>query len=71
MPQKYLRIELPRHKLAAYERDLDRFRFWLQGLEGNDLRKTEQYAHWRAMREHICTSAEEEGRTALLHCRSN
>jgi hypothetical protein len=40
----------PRHKLAAYERNLDWFRFWLQGYEDPDPSKTEQYGHWRRMR---------------------
>jgi hypothetical protein len=40
----------PRHKLAAYERNLDWFRFWLQGYEDPDLRKVEQYRIWRDMR---------------------
>jgi len=41
----------PRHKLAAYERNLDWFRFWLQGYEDTDPRKAEQYRHWREMRD--------------------
>lgn len=41
----------PRHKLAVYERNLDWFRFWLQGVEDDDPRKAEQYKHWRLMRE--------------------
>ena len=44
----------PRHKLSIYERNVDWFRFWLQGFEDNDPRKAEQYPHWRAMRERIC-----------------
>lgn len=40
----------PRHKAAAYERNLDWFRFWLQGYESPAPRKREQYEHWRAMR---------------------
>ncbi len=45
----------PRHKLAVYERNLDWFRFWLQGFEDNDPRKSEQYKHWRSMKEHVRT----------------
>ena len=41
----------PKHKLAVYERNLDWFRFWLQGVEDADPRKSGQYAHWRLMRE--------------------
>lgn len=40
----------PRHKLAAYERNLDWFRFWLQGYEDSDPSKVEQYDRWRKMR---------------------
>lgn len=40
----------PRHKLAVYERNVDWFRFWLQGYEDPDPAKSEQYAHWRLMR---------------------
>jgi len=40
----------PKHKLAAYERNLDWFRFWLQGYEEPDPAKRAQYAHWREMK---------------------
>lgn len=40
----------PRHKLAAYTRNLDWFRFWLQGYEDPDPSKATQYVHWRSMR---------------------
>ena len=40
----------PRHKLAAYERNIDWFRFWLQGHEDPDPAKREEYKRWRAMK---------------------
>jgi dipeptidyl aminopeptidase/acylaminoacyl peptidase len=40
----------PRHMLSAYERNLDWFRFWLQGVEDDDPGKAAQYARWRGMR---------------------
>lgn len=40
----------PKHKLAAYERNLDWFRFWLQRYEDPDPGKAEQYKHWEEMR---------------------
>lgn len=40
----------PRHKLAVYERNLDWFRFWLQGYEDTAPSKKAQYTRWRAMR---------------------
>jgi len=41
----------PRHKLAAYERNLDWFRFWLQGYADPDPKKADQYRRWNAMRD--------------------
>lgn len=40
----------PRHKLAVYQRNLDWFRFWLQGYEDPDPAKQAQYVHWREMK---------------------
>ena len=40
----------PRHKLAAYERNVDWFRFWLQGYEDPDPVKRGEYKRWRAMK---------------------
>lgn len=40
----------PMHKLAAYERNVDWFRFWLQGYEDPNPAKMRQYKHWRRMR---------------------
>lgn len=40
----------PRHKLAAYERNLDWFRFWLQDYADPEPAKRAQYTHWREMR---------------------
>ncbi|KLJ02550.1 dipeptidyl aminopeptidase [Luteimonas sp. FCS-9] len=52
----------PRHKLAAYERNLDWFRFWLQGHEDAHPSKVGQYARWREMRAGLA-GAEPEGGT--------
>lgn len=51
----------PRHKLAAYERNLDWFRFWLQEHEDDDPVKRNQYEHWRAMRDALSTSPGKSG----------
>lgn len=40
----------PRHKLAAYRRNLDWFRFWLQGYADPDPEKAGQYRRWDEMR---------------------
>ena len=37
----------PRHRLAAYGRNLDWFKFWLLGETDPDPDKTEQYRRWR------------------------
>jgi GH15 family glucan-1,4-alpha-glucosidase len=54
----------PRHKAAAYERNLDWFRYWLQGIEVPGPQKSEQYRRWALMRQHMLERAEsqEEGR---------
>ncbi|MCE4369698.1 Atxe2 family lasso peptide isopeptidase [Xanthomonas hortorum] len=43
----------PSHKLAVYERNVDWFRFWLQGHENADPLKSDQYSIWRQMRERL------------------
>ncbi|SEM51693.1 Dipeptidyl aminopeptidase/acylaminoacyl peptidase [Pseudoxanthomonas sp. GM95] len=53
----------PRHKLAVYQRNLDWFRFWLQGVEDPDPGKDAQYAGWRKMRLHLGEPA--PARTAM------
>ena len=40
----------PKHKLAVYERNLDWFRFWLQGYQDPDPSKATQYARWQLMK---------------------
>jgi len=51
----------PKHKLAVYERNVDWFRFWLQGYEDPDPVKKQQYAHWREMRDAISTRPARSG----------
>lgn len=41
----------PRQRLAAHERYLDWFRFWLEGYADPDPAKAEQYRRWTALRE--------------------
>lgn len=40
----------PRHKRAIYERNLDWFRFWLQGYVDPNPAKDDQYRRWNAMK---------------------
>lgn len=59
----------PKHKLSVYERNLDWFRFWLQGYQDADPEKVEQYRIWSAMRRPVAqeqpASAERSGALAL------
>src|SRR3546814_5971803 len=48
----------PRHKLAVYERNVDWFRFWLQGYEDPDPAKAAQYARWHLMRSNLHESTQ-------------
>lgn len=41
----------PRHRLASMQRNVDWFRFWLQGKEDPNPAKREQYTRWKAMRD--------------------
>lgn len=40
----------PRRRLTVYERNIDWFRYWLQGFEDSDPLKESQYELWRAQR---------------------
>jgi hypothetical protein len=59
----------PKHKLAVYERNLDWFRFWLQGYEDPNPAKREQYIHWREMRDQQCKRLADRGHPAPSYCR--
>ena len=56
----HIKVE-PRQKLAAYERNLDWFRFWLKGEVDPDPAKAEQYRRWRML------GQSEPASTALTH----
>jgi dipeptidyl aminopeptidase/acylaminoacyl peptidase len=47
--EPHLKVQ-PRHRLAAYERNLDWFRFWLMSMEDPDPTKAEQYRRWRDLK---------------------
>jgi dipeptidyl aminopeptidase/acylaminoacyl peptidase len=51
----------PRHRLAVYSRNVDWFRFWLQGFVDPDPAKAVQYARWRGM---AARAAEAQARQA-------
>jgi len=55
----------PQHKLAVYERNLDWFRFWLQGYEDLNPDKAGQYRIWCEMKK-----AEKHHLGAVAHDRS-
>jgi dipeptidyl aminopeptidase/acylaminoacyl peptidase len=44
----------PAHRLAIYNRNLDWFRFWLQGYESADPSKAAQYATWKRLLAYQC-----------------
>jgi dipeptidyl aminopeptidase/acylaminoacyl peptidase len=61
----------PKHKLAVYTRNLDWFRFWLQGYEDPDPGKREQYTHWREMRVDHCRWMARKGHAAPWYCKAH
>jgi hypothetical protein len=48
--EDHLKIQ-PRHRLAAYQRNLDWFRYWLQDYSDPDPAKEPQFARWDRLRE--------------------
>lgn len=53
----------PRHRLAVYERNLDWFRYWLQGFSDPDPAKTAQYRRWDRLRERQRAAGRTSART--------
>lgn len=47
--EAHIKIQ-PRHQLAVYNRNLDWFRYWLQGYRDPAPEKDEQYRRWDALR---------------------
>lgn len=62
----------PRHRLAVYRRNLDWFRFWLQGHVDPDPAKADQYRRWREMAErHAAAQRDQEHSQSSSATRSN
>jgi len=51
----------PAHKLAAWERSLDWFDFWLRGIENETPGRPDEYARWRDMRARRETRVQQAG----------
>jgi dipeptidyl aminopeptidase/acylaminoacyl peptidase len=49
-PEGFHALHRPLEQIAARQRTVDWFRFWIEGYEDADARKAEQYARWGAMR---------------------
>ena len=50
--ERHIKMQ-PRHRLAVYRRNLDWFRFWLQGHSDPDAAKADQYRRWQALAERM------------------
>ncbi len=48
-------FDLPSHRLASMQRNLDWFRFWLQGYQDPDPGKREQYRRWATLQATVAT----------------
>lgn len=55
--EAHVRLQ-PRHRLAAYRRDLDWFRYWLDNRVDPDPARAEQYRRWDALRRRQGSAAE-------------
>jgi dipeptidyl aminopeptidase/acylaminoacyl peptidase len=62
--EPHLKLE-PRHLFAAEDRNLDWFRFWLQGYVDPDPAKAGQYQRWMAMRQRAAAAGQHPGRPAV------
>ena len=51
-------MSIPSLRRESASRNLDWFRFWLQGYEDPDPQKAEQYQRWRTMRQDSCSLSE-------------
>jgi len=51
-------VAQPQHRLAIYDRNVDWFRFWLQGFEDPSPGKAEQYRRWRSLRQSHCRTVQ-------------
>ena len=47
--EAHLKVQ-PRHRLAVYERNLDWFRYWLEGYRDPDPSKVDQYGRWERLK---------------------
>lgn len=54
----------PRHRLAVYERNLDWFRYWLQGYSDPEPAKAAQYRRWDRLRDRQRASRRTTAKTA-------
>lgn len=63
---EYHMPEQPRRLVATQERNLDWFRFWLQGYEDPDFSKRRQYERW----ERLCRMQREEPQSHSTRCQS-
>jgi dipeptidyl aminopeptidase/acylaminoacyl peptidase len=59
----------PRHMLAAYQRNLDWFRYWLQGYRDPDPARAGQYQRWDALRARRPSARLTEGSEARARAR--
>jgi hypothetical protein len=44
-------LDTPAERMASLQRNVDWFRFWMQGFERPGAEDPDQYARWRALRE--------------------
>lgn len=53
-PDETHKLHQPIHEFVNFTRNLDWFRFWLQGYEDPNPEKENQYTRWRIMRDERC-----------------
>jgi hypothetical protein len=58
--------EHPKARLGSLQRNVDWYRFWLQGYEDGDPSKKDQYDRWRALKKLHQQDIESEGNGLAL-----
>ena len=67
-PDEYHIKWQPAHRYNVYRRNLQWFKFWLQGEEVDDPVEPEQYVRWRTLRDDHCANMKAQKKDVPAYC---
>ena len=67
--ERHFKVQ-PRHRLAIYQRNLDWFRFWLQGHVDEDPARSRQFGQWRDLQSRWQAQARQDRSQSSSEARS-